>query len=152
MRGIGYTLVVALPGTFTAAAWTLALRVAGTPGALVARPRIPGISIGLRFLGLLLAVGGQLYVALVFAAFILRSAAHHLQGISGWGQWLPWTVCFVVATAPPLIAMLDWARQPERATQYLAARITWPLTVLGAFLFILRPSLMRLGWGWVPIV
>ena len=152
MRGIGYTLVVALPGTFTAAAWTLALRVAGAPGALVARPRIPGITTGLRILGVLLAVSGQLYVALAFAAFILRSAAHHLQGIPGWGQWLPWAVCFTVATAPPLIAMLDWARQPERATQYLAARITWPLTVLGASLFILRPTVMRLGWAWVPIV
>ena len=152
MRGIGYTLIVALPGTFAAAAWTLALRVAAAPGALLARPRIRVVSSGLRILGVLLSIGGQLYVALVFAAFILRSATHHLHGVSGWGRYLPWTVCFLVATAPPLIAMLDWGRQPERATQYTAARITWPLTVLGAGLFILHPSIMRLAWAWVPVV
>jgi hypothetical protein len=152
MRGIGYTLVVALPGTFCAAAWSLALRVAAAPGALLARPRIPVVSPGLRAVGVLLSLAGQLYVALIFTAFILRSATHHLHGLSGYWRWLPWTVCFVVATAPPLIAMLDWGRQSERATQYLAARITWPLTVLGAALFIWHPAIMRLAWGWVPVL
>jgi hypothetical protein len=150
MRGIGYTFVVALPGAFAAAFWTLALRFSGTPGALVARLRFPGGTTGLRALGVLLAVLGQLYVALVFAAFVLRSTAHHLYGISGWVKWLAWSVSFVVATAPPLIAALDWARQPARATEWLAARISWPLTVLGGLLLIFRPSTMRFGWGWVP--
>ncbi len=152
MHGLAYLFVVALPGSIAAALWTLALRVAGSPGSLVARLSSVCGGSGFRVLGLVLAVLGQLYVALAFAAFVVRSTAHHTPGMAAWARWLTWTVSVIVASAPPLIAALDWARQPPKATQCLAAQITWPLTILGALLFALYPAALRLGWAWVPRV
>lgn len=152
MRGLAYLFVVALPGSIAAAVWTLALRLAGSPGSQLARISILGGSSGFRVLGLLLSVIGQLYAALAFTALIVRSTAHHTPDMATWARWLTWGVSLVVATAPPLIAALDWARQPSKATQCLAARITWPLTIVGALLFALYPAALRLGWAWVPRV
>lgn len=152
VRGLGYVFVVALPGTFTAAAWSFVLRIAGLPGELLGRVASASGSTVLKALGLLLAVTGQLYVALVFALFILRSSIHHLHGTHPWIYWLGWMVTGVVATAPPLIAALDWARQPAKATACTAARITFVLTIAGAILFVRRPALLEWAWGWVPYV
>jgi hypothetical protein len=152
VRGLGYIFVVALPGTFTAAFWSFVLRLAGLAGELVGRLAKAGGNTVLGAIGLLLAVAGQLYAALIFSAFILRSSANHLHGTHPWIYWLGWTVSGVVATAPPLIAALDWARQPTKATACTAARITWVLTILGAILFIKRPGVLLWAWGWVPVV
>ena len=152
VRGLGYIFVVALPGTFTAAAWSFVLRIAGLPGELLGRLANTSGSAVLGGIGLLLAVAGQLYAALIFAAFILRSSHHHLQGTHPWIYWLGWTVTGVVATAPPLIAALDWARQPSKATACKAARITWVLTIIVALLFVRRPEVVLWAWGWVPVV
>jgi hypothetical protein len=148
--GLGYTLVLSLPGAFAAALWTIPLAIGGTPGAwLTGWLRRRGLS-GLAALGLGLTTLGQLYVALIFTAFIVRASSHHLAAVHGPGRWLAWTVGSLIAVAPPLVALLDWARDPGRQIQHSAVRATWVLTALGFVLFLSRPDLLRLGWGWVP--
>jgi len=148
--GIGYTLVVAIPGMFGAAFWTLLLRLSGAPGELLAKgfrwARIPAAPA----LGYLLSLAGQLYVALCFTALLILASQHHLAGVYGVTYWVGWTVTFFVATAPPLIAAFDWARQPRLAVQHVSVWVTWPLTMIGYTLFMRRPEAMQLAWSWVP--
>ena len=150
MPGLGYTLVLSLPGAFAAALWTIPLAIGGAPGAWLTGwirrrgPReVAAVGYGLTILG-------QLYVALIFTAFIVRSSGHHLATVHGPGRWLGWTVSSVIAVAPPLVAMLDWARDSGREVQHTAVRATWVLTAVSFGVFLARPELLRLGWGWVP--
>ena len=150
MPGLGYTLILSLPGAFAAALWTIPLAVGGAPGAwLTALLRRRGVAAFAPF-GLLLTALGQLYVALIFTAFVVRSNSHHLAAVHGLGYWLGWTVGTVIAVGPRLVAVIDWARDPERQVQHSAARATLVLTALGFVLFLTHPTLLSLGWAWVP--
>ena len=152
MPGLGYALVVGLPGTFTAVAWSLVLGLAGKPGGLLSAALTALGARPLAWFGLVVSLAAQLYVALIFTVLVIRSASHHLAGVHGAGKWIAWPVAFVVASVPPLVGVLDWGRDPGKAVQHRAIKITAPLTALGFFLFLVRPDLMRLAWDWVPTI
>jgi hypothetical protein len=152
MPGLGFALVVGLPGTFTAVVWSVVVGVAGKPGSLlsVALTRLGARP--LAWLGVVVSLGGQLYAALVFTVLVVRSASHHLAGVHGAGKWIAWTVAFLVASVPSLVGVLDWARDPRKAVQHRAIKITAPLSALGFVVFLIRPDLVRLAWDWVPTI
>jgi len=152
MPGLGYALVVGLPGTFTAVAWSLVLGLAGKPGSLVSAMLSALGARPLAWLGVVVSLAAQLYVALIFTVLVIRSASHHLAGVHGAGTWIAWPVAFLVALVPPLVGVLDWGRDPGKAVQHRAIKITAPLSALGFFLFLIRPDLMRLAWNWVPTI
>jgi hypothetical protein len=149
--GLGYALVVALPGTFFGVIWSLVVRRAGWPGALLSRALLAARVRPLVVFGLLVSVAGQLYTALVFTALLVQATRHHMAGIQGVGRWLSWTVAFLVSLVPSLVGVFDWGRDPTRVVQHRGAKIVVPLLAAGFALFLLRPDLMQLGWGWVPV-
>jgi len=150
VSSLGYLFVMAIPGMFAAAFWTLAVGAGGVAGALMGRAGSRTGFWPLSVLGFLLAVAGQSYVAVSFAALMVRATWHHLAGIHGAWRWIGWTVAFLVGTAPPLIALFDWARQPARRLQHLAIRLTWPLTMLGFVALARHGGGAQWPWAWVP--
>jgi hypothetical protein len=152
MPGLGFALVVALPGTFTAVAWSLVLGLAGRPGGLLSAALTGLGARPLAWLGVVVSLVAQLYVALIFTVLVLRSASHHLGAVHGPGRWIAWPIAFVVASVPSLVGVLDWGRDPRKAVQHRAIKITAPLATLGSIAFLVRPGLMRLAWDWVPTI
>ncbi len=67
------------------------------------------------------------------------------------GKWVVWIVAFFVAIAPSAIALKkDAANTERRNIQHYTMTFTAPLTAVGFILFLLFPSIMKLGWGWIP--
>jgi hypothetical protein len=152
MPGLGYALVVGLPGTFTAVVWSLLVGLAGKPGGLLSAALTSLGARPLAWLGVVVGLVAQLYVALIFTVLVLRSATHHLANVHGPGRWIAWPVAFLVASVPSVVGVLDWGRDPARAVQHRAVKITAPLATLGSIAFLIRPALMRLAWDWVPTI
>lgn len=146
MAGLGFALVLALPGAFGAFLWSRVLGVVSLPGILLGR----GLGPRLEFPGWLLCAGCQLYAALAFTTLVLRATTRHLAGVTGPAKWIGWAVAFLVGSAPAMIAWLDWARDPPRVLAHRAAGVTAPLAALGFLLFRAHPELMRIGWDFVP--
>jgi hypothetical protein len=151
MGPIGYAILLTFGGTLLAALFTFVVGLAGAPGALLtaAAMRRAGATT-IPTWGLLLTVAGQLYASLAFTAFILQTTSSRLQGADGFGGWAAWVITFFVASAPPFIALKDAAGAEVKNVQHGATTLTAPLTALGFVVFVLAPSVLRAGWGWVP--
>ena len=151
MGAIGDIIFLALGGTLLAALFTFVLGFAGAPGAFLTAlaMRRTGSQVTPLW-GLLLTVAGQLYASLAFVAFIIQTTSSRLAGVAGFGTWIAWTVTFLVACAPALIALKDAARADVKTVQHDATAFTAPLTALGFLVFVLAPGVLRAGWGWIP--
>lgn len=151
MGAIGFAILLAFGGMLAAALFTFVLGFAGAPGACLtaAAMRRTG-SQTIPTWGLLLTTAGQLYASLAFVASIVQTTSARLAGTAGVAKWIAWTVAFVVACAPAFIALKDAARAETKNVQHGASTLTAPLSLLGFFLFVFAPSVLRAGWGWVP--
>ena len=155
---IGYIVLYALGGTLRAATWTFFIGIAGAPGAFLAYKLAPHESwhhgsVGKgSIIGLLVCVIGQVYVALAFAALgigLVRTLLANRPDLIG---WIFWVVAFVISGLPALFAAKEAASKAEKKTQDVASVITLVLAEIGFFIFVLFPSLMRVGWAWMPYV
>ena len=151
MGMFGFALLLGFGGIFAAAIYTFVVGLAGAPGALLSAAAAKRSPNGANPLwGLYLTMAGQLYASLVFVALVIHFVEPRLRGATGLGKWVVWGVAFLVAVAPPAIALKDAAHADRRNVQHTATTFTAPLTVLGFFLFQFFPALMGVGWGWVP--
>lgn len=151
MREIGFALLLGFGGIIAAVFWTYIIGFAGVPGTLLSSAAAKRSSDGTTPVwGLFLTAAGQLYVSLVFVTLVIQFVDARLSGAVGFGKWVAWGVAFVVAVAPPAIALRDAARAERRNVQHSATTLTAPLTAMGFFLFKLAPAIMNGGWGWVP--
>ncbi len=125
-----------------------AIGLLGFPGALLAglnrqSPR--------WWIGYLLCVIGQGYVALVWAGF-LSIFARANQASAGWLGWVLWIICFYAAVSPSAMAARsvhqemredpEWAYKEENRNnaQYSALTVTCWLDALGFIVFAVWPS------------
>jgi hypothetical protein len=151
MQGIGFAIVFGLGGLIVAVLYTFAIGLAGAPGALLSSAAARRSSEGATPLwGLLLTVGGQLYVSMAFVTLVIHFVGSRLSGTTGPGRSVAWIVAFFVAVAPPVMALRDAARARVRNVQHIAMAFTAPLTIIGFFLLKFFPAIMNTGWGWVP--
>jgi hypothetical protein len=150
---IGLAILVGFIGTLAAALYTFVIGLAGAPAALLTaammerKRRAPN---QVPPLGIVITVASQLYVSLVFVAFVVVSIRSLLGTTSGIASWLVWLVAWWVASAPTSFAMRDAARVEVKNVQHWSMALTSPLTKVAFWLFVLLPSSMELGWGWVP--
>lgn len=153
MSTIGYTILLIFGGTLAAALWTFVVGVAGAPGALLtaAAMRRSGAT-AIPTWGFVATVAGQLYASLAFTAFVIQMTSAVLADthVHVFGKSVAWLVTFLVACAPASIALKDAAGAEVKNVQHTATTLTAPLTAVGFFLFLLVPSTLEAGWGWVP--
>jgi hypothetical protein len=90
------------------------------------------------------------HASLAFVTLVIYFVGPRLSGATGFGKWIVWFVAFLVAIAPPVMAIKDAAGARSRNVQHTATAFTAPLTVIGFFLLKLFPPIMNVGWGWVP--
>lgn len=140
-------------GTLAAAVVTFLLWIAGAPGSLVAGR---GKNAAARVAGLLITVACQSYLALAFAAVIIESARPITEKASGAWQIFLWCVVVFVAAEPGAIAV-NWVAAGQPDENLTVSRVTTQTAVLtssvnfaGAVIFVIFPSVVSWGWGWVP--
>jgi len=151
MREIGFALLLGFGGIVAGVFWTYIIGFAGLPGALLSSAAAKRSSDGITPVwGLFLTVAGQLYVSLLFVTLVIHFVDARLSGAVAFGDWVVWGVAFVVAVAPPAIALKDAVRTERRNVEHSATTFTAPLTAMGFFLFKFVPAIMNAGWGWVP--
>lgn len=148
--GLGFALVLALPGTFTAVIWSLVVRRAGWPGTWLSWALVFLRLRPLAFLGVVVSAAAELYVALAWTVLIIRATTHHMAPVHGAGKWIAWGIAFVVSCVPVLVGVLDWGRDPVKAVQHAGARIVAPLVPVGFLVLTYHPEWIRQFWGWVP--
>jgi len=150
MAAIGYAILLAMLGTPAAALWTVVIGFGGGPGAMLTKLAMRGnAERQTPFWGLVLTVLGQAYVALAFVAFVLQTTQARLAGQSGFGVWIAWIVTFWVANAPAVFAW-EHANKQQRGVQHEAIIFAAPLVAIGFFVFLFTPTVMHVGWRWVP--
>ena len=151
MGPLVFAVLLGFGGILGAVFYTFIVGFAGAPGTMLsaaAAKRSPDDITPVW--GLFLTVAGQLYTSLVFVTLVIYIVEPRLIETTGLGKWLVWVVAFLVAIAPPVIAVRDAVRAERRNVQHYAIILTTPLTAIGFFLFRLVPAVMNAGWGWVP--
>ena len=126
--------------------------IAGLPGALLALLKLR--SKVAHALGTVVAAIGQSYVYLTYVAFVVNwtTLAARREDISG---FLLWPVAFLAVFCPMASSLghaqyeAREAQEPNNA-QVDALHLTMLATLIGFFVFLFAPSVMRFGWGWVP--
>ena len=130
---------------------------AGVPGALIAGAS-GHRSKGRFVVGCIFSVLAQSYLYLAVTGIIV-----------GWTQfalrrdhaipWLLWPVAFLAVMLPLSITLSSArlsarkAESPEYATPLVVALdLTVVITFIGFLTFAFAPSVMRVGWGWLPYV
>jgi hypothetical protein len=154
------TLLVIVPLIISSVvAWKVSLfvlNVAGLPGALIARgtsDKFESIAATLRFfVGVIISTVGQSYVYLAFVALIVNFTKSEVQGGGVFGPVL-WPIAFIASFAPVFLctaAAIFEAGGGAWNVQVAALCFTEVLAVIAFFLFVFFPSLITLGWLWIP--
>ena len=150
----GAVLLMGLGGSVVGRMWTFVIGLGGMPGVALtfkaAMETKPDEQLPLTIPALLITVLGQLYVALVWVAFVVESTRSLGAEYAGVGKWLLWTVAFWAASVPTMGAVRSAARTERKGVQHVATTLTLPLAAIGLLLFIFLPVVLEVAWGWVP--
>lgn len=131
-----------------------ALNLAGLPGALLAGR--PGRRSKRRFIsGSIVSGLGQSYVYLASVAFIVNwtRGVVRWQPVSG---FLLWPIAFLAAILPIHIiyirakAEFDQEQLPFGNPQVEGLAMTLVMAIVVFFVFAFAPSVIGVGWSWVP--
>ena len=154
------TLLVIVPLIISSVvAWKVSLfvlNIAGLPGSLIARgtsDRFKSTAEGLRFsVGVIISAVGQSYVYLAFVALVVNFTKFevHSGGVFG---FVVWPIAFIATFAPVYLcaaAAIVEAGGGAWNVQVMAIVFTEWLSVIAFFLFVFFPSLITLGWPWIP--
>lgn len=149
---IGFLIVFGAATSFLA---TIALNIAGLPGAMLAGT--PGQRTKQRFqFGAVIATLGQSYIYLAYTAFIVNWTAHASRRDDLVLGFLLWPVALLAVFIPiwrNLIRGRVEAREYEFANpQVEALHHTLIIALLGFFVFAFFPNTICTAWGWVPYV
>ncbi len=130
------------------------LNTVGVPGALLAG--FPGKRSKGRFVfGSIVSALCQSYVYLAFTAFIVNWTvlAANRDDVVG---FVLYPFAFLAVLVPiwfTLTRARVEAREQEHANaQVEALHLTFVIAVIGFFVFLFGPIVIRLAWGWVPYV
>ena len=148
---IGFVILYAIAGPLLAAICRLVIDFAGLPGGWLGRALVPdedwrgkgSVS------GLVVSVLGQSYVALAFCAVLVAFNAKVLHGRNDLTGWILWLVLFFVSLLPSSVAMKDAAEKPRKRTPDVAIMFTFVISGVGFWIFVINPSLIHAGWGWI---
>ncbi len=140
-----------------AAVWTFLVGIAGAPGAALPHYLAPNEdwhdgSGNVSKLGLEVCVVGQSYVALGFSAILVAFTTQLLRNRPDLIGWIMWTVVFCGSGLPAYFALKAASRKEEKKTQDVATTFTLLVSLVGFWVFVLFPSVMNAGWGWIPYV
>lgn len=118
---IGVAILFAFVGIVVAAIWTFFLGFAGVPGALLTTYFSERRPSGVGFAtGIVLTILGHLAVALIFVVLIAELTKTLIGGTTGIGKWLLVLVSWLIASAPPWMALKDAvAKRTETAYEDL---------------------------------
>lgn len=151
MKPLLVALVLAPVGLIAAALWTYVLRLAGVPGTMLTRSWMARRgAVRPPLWATVLTAVALAYVALVFTAFIVGSAAPLVADAGGWRRAGVWAVVFVVACSPGWMLLSDTREREPTAMLEAAAPAAGLLATAGFFGFAFAPQVVRLLWGWVP--
>jgi len=154
---IGYVILCGFIVGVLAAVWTFVIGLGGVPGAFLAYLLRPSEKDYLRMrnfslVGLIVCVAGQSYMALTFSALLISFTGGFLVDRPELIRWSVWVVTYCVSLLPVYFALRDAKRKDAKTTQDLATSYTQRVSLVGFWVFILIPSVMNFGWGWIPFV
>lgn len=159
MKTIFSIVLLAIFGIAASFLALFALNIAGLPGALLAGK--PGKRSKLQFkFGSAVAALGQSYLYLAYVAFIVNWAMRAARRDDVVFGFLLWPVALLAVLIPIWINFIRGRVEAKEVMQQTghanpqveALQYTVMTAFIGFFLFAFVPSVMRLGWFWVPYV
>ncbi len=148
---VGLLVVFGVISNFIA---VFVLNITGLPGALLAGQPEKRSKAQFVF-GSIISAVGQSYVYLAYTAFIVSwtAAAASRDDVVG---FIVWPVAFL-SVFLPIWMNLGRARIEAREMEYASAQseglhLTFLASLIGFFVFVCIPVVMRTLWGWVPFV
>ncbi len=138
------------------------LNLGGLPGGLIAmKSSTERRRDGIWYLGLMVAIVGQCFVAFAWASLIITFVRNSSAQSGFWG-WILWIIGFFAAvslTAAGSRATLveertdvEYGEKAKFNVQHIAVPIAGIAEVIGFFVFVFVPSLMSLLYGWLPYI
>ncbi len=152
LTSLGLAALLAIAGTFAAVGWTFLLNVAGLPGRAIAgmgichgRKAVVRAGVALTFLI-------EAFLLLTFAALVVRTINACLEPRGTAPAWPLWIVGWYLASAPVLFGGKVIRGPHERDATDASFALALPLAGLAYWAFVLWPTVIDWGWGWVPTV
>ena len=152
VASLGLAALFGILGTIAAVMWTYLLRVAGLPGAAIARAGSRYEKSALVKSGLALTFLIDAFLILTFTALVIRTIHGFLESRGGMPQWPLWIAGWYLATAPVLFGGKHLPGAAARDASDTAFALALPLSGLAYWAFVLWPAVMEWGWSWVPII
>ena len=152
LTSLGLAALFGILGTFAAVAGTFLLKLAGLPGAAIARVGTRSGRTSVIRSGITLTFLIDAFLVLTFAALVVRTIHALLESRSGLPAWPLWIVGWYVATAPVLFGGKHRPGATARDASDIAFALALPMIGLAYWVFVRWPGVMDWGWSWVPTV
>jgi hypothetical protein len=151
LTSLGLAALFGILGTLAAVLWTYLLRLAGLPGAGIARAgtRYEKTSVVRGGIGLTFLIDA--FLVLTFAALVVRTL-HSLLESRPVPAWPLWIAGWYVATAPVLFGGRHLPGAEARDASDIAFAIALPMVGLAYWAFVRWPAVLEWGWSWVPTI
>jgi hypothetical protein len=159
MKTIGSALLLVVFGLVANFLAGFLLNIAGLPGALLAGT--PGKRTKRRFkFGAAIAAVGHSYLYLAYTAFIVNWTMRAARRDDVPFAFVLWPIAIFAVMMPLYV---NWIRARVEAKEVLretgcanpqvdGLQYTLVTAFIAFFIFAFAPSVMRLGWAWVPYV
>ncbi|MFO1495136.1 MAG: hypothetical protein U1F26_10815 [Lysobacterales bacterium] len=151
MNTIGVVFALLVAGVICTILSPIALNLAGLPGALAAGR--PGLRSKARFVtGSILSAVGQSYAYLAYEALVLGWV--RMKIASGAVAFVAWPIAFLACFIPIFVSMGAARSEASEAAyanpQAEAIHLTFFAAIAGFVAFAFWPSIVAIGWSWVP--
>jgi hypothetical protein len=150
LTSLGVAGLLGIVGTFAAVLYTVVLAFAGAPGSALTILGTRYRRQALVSAGALLSFLVESYLLLVFAALVVRFVDGFLVERPWAPAWPLWIVGWYLATAPVLFGGRRMPGAAARDATDTAFAFELPISALGFWAFVLWPSALEWGWGWIP--
>jgi hypothetical protein len=150
LTSLGVAGLLGIVGTFAAVLYTVVLAFAGAPGSALTILGTRYRRQALVSAGALLSFLVESYLLLVFAALVVRFVDGFLVERPWAPAWPRWIVGWYLATAPVLFGGRRMPGTAARDATDTAFAFELPISALGFWAFVLWPSALEWGWGWIP--
>jgi len=150
LTSLGVAGLLGIVGTFAAVLYTVVLAFAGAPGSALTILGTRYRRQALVSAGALLSFLVESYLLLAFAALVVRFVDGFLVERPWAPAWPLWIVGWYLATAPVLFGGRRMPGTAARDATDTAFAFELPISALGFWAFVLWPSALEWGWGWIP--
>lgn len=152
LSSLGLAGLLGILGTFAAVLWIYPLRVGAYPGSALVLWGTRRSKRWLVHLGTAMVFLVEGYLLLAFAAMVTRVVRGYLLSRPEALAWPLWLVGWYVAAAPLLFSGRDPPGASARDAADVAVSVALPLVMVGYWVFVLWPTVLEAGWGWLPVV